>query len=129
MRCSSTLHLPLDEGNGWKFQVHSAATFGVRDADWSLNADGTAAVPGVEEDEPAAEPIGASRWILAIERMERMNPQELFETFDDMELAWGPNWSGSLKSLWLGTRARRSATSPSAKNCPRISAPSRCTRS
>ena len=31
-----------------------------------------------------------------------MRPQELFETFDDMELSWGPNWSGSLKSLWLG---------------------------
>ncbi|WP_131811641.1 SDR family NAD(P)-dependent oxidoreductase, partial [Mycolicibacterium peregrinum] len=25
-----------------------------------------------------------------------------FETFADLELAWGPNWSGSLKSLWLG---------------------------
>src|ERR1700734_3717864 len=34
-----TLH-PLDEGNGWKFQVHSRA-YGVKDADWSLNADGT----------------------------------------------------------------------------------------
>src|ERR1700761_2431043 len=34
--------------------------------------------------------------------MERMRPQELFETFADMELSWGPNWSGSLKSLWLG---------------------------
>ena len=31
-----------------------------------------------------------------------MRPQELFETFADMELAWGPTWSGSLKSLWLG---------------------------
>jgi NADPH:quinone reductase-like Zn-dependent oxidoreductase/NADP-dependent 3-hydroxy acid dehydrogenase YdfG/acyl carrier protein len=31
-----------------------------------------------------------------------MRPQDLFETFADMELAWGPNWSGSLKSLWLG---------------------------
>ena len=31
-----------------------------------------------------------------------MRPQELFETFDDIELSWGPNWSGSLKSLWLG---------------------------
>ena len=31
-----------------------------------------------------------------------MRPQELFETFADMELSWGPNWSGSLKSLWLG---------------------------
>ena len=51
-------------------------------------------------DEPApdeSDPVDA-----AIERMERMRPQELFETFADMELAWGPNWSGSLKSLWLG---------------------------
>ena len=31
-----------------------------------------------------------------------MRPQELFETFADLELAWGPTWSGSLKSLWLG---------------------------
>ena len=92
-----TLH-PLDEGDGWKFQVHSRA-YGVKDADWSLNADGTA-VPGVEEDEPAAEPVEPVD--TAIERMERMSPQELFETFDDMELSWGPNWSGSLKSLWLG---------------------------
>ena len=56
-------------------------------------------VTGVD-DEPAADqsdPVDA-----AIERMERMRPQELFETFADMELAWGPNWSGSLKSLWLG---------------------------
>jgi NADPH:quinone reductase-like Zn-dependent oxidoreductase/acyl carrier protein len=63
-----------------------------------LNADGTV-VTGVD-DEPApehADPIDA-----AIERLNRMRPQELFETFADMELAWGPNWSGSLKSLWLG---------------------------
>jgi NADPH:quinone reductase-like Zn-dependent oxidoreductase/acyl carrier protein len=91
-----TLH-PLDAGGGWKFQVHSRP-YGVRDAEWSLNADGTA-VSGVE-DEPLAEP--ADPVDAAIERMERMRPQELFETFADMELSWGPNWSGSLKSLWLG---------------------------
>jgi NADPH:quinone reductase-like Zn-dependent oxidoreductase/malonyl CoA-acyl carrier protein transacylase/acyl carrier protein len=90
-----TLH-PLDQG-GWKFQVHSRP-YGVRDTEWSLNADGTA-ISGVE-DEPAAEP--ADPVDAAIERMERMRPQELFETFADMELSWGPNWSGSLKSLWLG---------------------------
>ena len=90
-----TLH-PLDAGGGWKFQVHSRP-YGDRDAEWSLNADGTA-VSGVE-DEPAAEP--ADPVDAAIERMERMRPQELFETFADMELSWGPNWSGSLKSLWL----------------------------
>ena len=91
-----TLH-PLDAGGGWKFEVHSRP-YGVRDAEWSLNADGTA-VSGVE-DEPVAEP--ADPVDAAIERMERMRPQELFETFADMELSWGPNWSGSLKSLWLG---------------------------
>ena len=32
----------------------------------------------------------------------RMRPQQLFETFADMELAWGPTWSTSLKSLWVG---------------------------
>jgi acyl transferase domain-containing protein/acyl carrier protein len=91
-----TLH-PLEDGGGWSFQVHSRP-YGVRDVDWSLNADGTVA-SGVD-DEPTPEqsdPIDA-----VIERMERMRPQELFETFADMELAWGPNWSGSLKSLWLG---------------------------
>ena len=51
-------------------------------------------------DEPVAEP--ADPVDAAIERMNRMRPQELFETFADMELAWGPTWSGSLKSLWLG---------------------------
>ena len=73
--------------------------YGERDAEWSLNADGTV-VTGVSIDEPApeqADPVDA-----AIERLNRMRPQELFETFADMELAWGPNWSGSLKSLWLG---------------------------
>jgi acyl transferase domain-containing protein/NADPH:quinone reductase-like Zn-dependent oxidoreductase/short-subunit dehydrogenase/acyl carrier protein len=96
-----TLH-PLDAG-GWTFQVHSRP-YGVGDAEWSLNADGTlntgaSDVTGVEA-EPTPEqpePIDA-----VTERMERMRPQELFETFADMELAWGPNWSGSLKSLWLG---------------------------
>jgi acyl transferase domain-containing protein/acyl carrier protein len=91
-----TLH-PLEDGGGWTFRVHSRP-YGVRDAEWSLNADGTV-VSGVD-DEPApehADPVDA-----AIERLNRMRPQELFETFADMELAWGPTWSGSLKSLWLG---------------------------
>ncbi|GFG67672.1 putative polyketide synthase [Mycobacterium kubicae] len=90
-----TLH-PLDDG-GWSFRVHSRP-YGVRDADWSLNADGTV-IAGVE-DEPAAEPGDPIDAV--IERMNRMRPQQLFETFADMELSWGPNWSGSLKSLWLG---------------------------
>ena len=91
-----TLH-PLDGDGEWSFRVHSRP-YGVRDAEWSLNADGTV-VTGVD-DEPVSEkadPVDE-----AIERLNRMRPQELFETFADMELAWGPNWSGSLKSLWLG---------------------------
>ena len=91
-----TLH-PLEDGGESNFQVHSRP-YGVRDAEWSLNADGTV-VTGVD-DEPAPETAEAVD--AAIERLNRMRPQELFETFADMELAWGPNWSGSLKSLWLG---------------------------
>jgi acyl transferase domain-containing protein/acyl carrier protein len=90
---------PVEDGGGRRFQVHSRP-YGDRDADWALNAEGTI-VTGASDstDQPAPEqgPVDA-----AIERMERMRPQDLFETFADMELAWGPNWSGSLKSLWLG---------------------------
>ena len=91
-----TLH-PLDGDGESKFQVHSRP-YGERGAEWSLNADGTV-VTGVD-NEPVSEqadPVDE-----AIERLNRMRPQELFETFADMELAWGPTWSGSLKSLWLG---------------------------
>ncbi len=91
-----TLH-PAENGGESRFQVHSRP-YGDRDSEWSLNAEGTV-VAGVD-DEPApehADPVDE-----AIERMERMRPQELFEVFADMELAWGPSWSGSLKSLWLG---------------------------
>ena len=90
-----TLH-PLEGGGESSFRVHSRL-YGVRDAEWSLNAEGTV-VTGID-DEPVsdnADPVDA-----AIERMNRMRPQELFETFADLELVWGPNWSGSLKSLWL----------------------------
>lgn len=91
-----TLH-PLDEGDGWKFQVHSRP-YGERGADWSLNAEGTVLAGLSEEQAPEeSDPVDE-----AIERLERMRPQELFETFADLELAWGPTWSGSLKSLWLG---------------------------
>ncbi len=92
-----TLH-PLADGSGSTFTVHSRP-YGERDAEWSLNAEGTV-VSGVDDaadDAPSDDPVDA-----AIERCNRMRPQELFETFADMELAWGPNWSGSLKSLWLG---------------------------
>ena len=91
-----TLH-PLEDGGGWTFQVHSRP-YGVRDAEWSLNADGTV-VTGVE-DEPVPDP--ADSIDAAIERLNRTRPQQLFETFADMELAWGPTWSTSLKSLWVG---------------------------
>ena len=94
-----TLH-PLEDSGDLSFKVHSRP-YGVRDAEWSLNADGT--VLGGDfavADEPvpeSAEPVDE-----AIERLERMRPQELFETFAEMELVWGPTWSGSLKSLWVG---------------------------
>jgi acyl transferase domain-containing protein/acyl carrier protein len=91
-----TLH-PLDGGGEWSFRVHSRP-YGERGAEWSLNADGTV-VTGAD-GEPVSE--NADPVDEAIERCNRMRPQELFETFADMELAWGPTWSGSLKSLWLG---------------------------
>ncbi|GAB7066829.1 type I polyketide synthase [Mycolicibacterium hodleri] len=91
-----TLH-PLDQGGESRFQVHSRP-YGEKGAEWSLNAEGVV-VTGVDDAEATAptEPVDE-----AIERLERMRPQDLFETFADLELAWGPNWSGSLKSLWLG---------------------------
>lgn len=94
-----TLH-PLEQDGESRFQVHSRA-YGERGAEWSLNAEGIV-VSGVSDSagEPAdeqSEPVDE-----AIERLERMRPQDLFETFADLELAWGPTWSGSLKSLWLG---------------------------
>ncbi len=93
-----TLH-PL-EGSAWKFQVHSRP-YGESGAEWSLNAEGSV-VGGIgdaapTESEPQPEPVDE-----ATGRLNRMRPQELFETFADLELVWGPTWSGSLKSLWLG---------------------------
>jgi NADPH:quinone reductase-like Zn-dependent oxidoreductase/malonyl CoA-acyl carrier protein transacylase/short-subunit dehydrogenase/acyl carrier protein len=95
-----TLH-PQADGES-KFQVHSRP-YGERGAEWSLNAEGTVVsgvseIPvGTDESVSESEPIDE-----AIERLNRMRPQDLFETFADLELAWGPTWSGSLKSLWLG---------------------------
>ncbi|HTZ16274.1 MAG TPA: type I polyketide synthase, partial [Mycobacterium sp.] len=89
-----TVH-PVEDG--WTFQVHSRP-YGDRDADWSLNADGKIAA-GLD-DEPAPEP--AESIDAACERLSRMRPQQLFDTFADMELAWGPTWFTSLKSLWSG---------------------------
>ena len=92
-----TMH-PLD--GGWKFQVHSRP-YGVHDAEWSLNADGTI-LSGADTDPPVSDATVAGV-DEAIERLTRTSPQQLFDTFNDMELAWGPTWSGSLKSLWLGS--------------------------
>jgi acyl transferase domain-containing protein/NADPH:quinone reductase-like Zn-dependent oxidoreductase/acyl carrier protein len=88
---------PFEDGTGSTFKVHSRP-YGVRDAEWSLNAEGTV-VTGVGDESVSenADPVDT-----AIERLSRMRPQDLFETFADLELAWGPTWSGSLKSLWLG---------------------------
>jgi acyl transferase domain-containing protein/NADPH:quinone reductase-like Zn-dependent oxidoreductase/NAD(P)-dependent dehydrogenase (short-subunit alcohol dehydrogenase family)/acyl carrier protein len=90
-----TLH-PIDDG-GWTFQVHSRP-YGERDAEWSLNADGR--IVTSLEDEPQTEPTDSID--AACERLSRTRPQQLFDTFADMELAWGPTWSTSLKSLWAG---------------------------
>ncbi len=91
-----TVH-PVEDGGGWSFQVHSRP-YGDRDAEWSLNADGRIAT-GVD-DEAASEPAESIE--AACERLGRTRPQQLFDTFADMELAWGPTWSTSLKSLWAG---------------------------
>lgn len=91
-----TLH-PFEDGGGWTFRVHSRP-YGVREAEWSLNADGTVVTGVAEESGPdASDPIDA-----ATERLNRTRPQQLFETFADMELAWGPTWANCLKSLWVG---------------------------
>nr|WP_239005050.1 SDR family NAD(P)-dependent oxidoreductase [Mycolicibacterium sp. CBMA 360] len=87
----------MDGGEGWKFQVHSRPN-GVREAEWSLNADGTL-LRGADETTAADDVAGSIEDV--VERMERLRPQQLFETFNDMELAWGPTWSTSLKSLWV----------------------------
>ncbi len=90
-----TMH-PLEAGSGWKFQVHSRP-HGVRDAEWSLNADGSV-ITGADDEQPTPEAVDE-----AVEKLNRINPQQLFDTFNDMELAWGPTWATSLKSLWVGT--------------------------
>ncbi|OBI22961.1 polyketide synthase [Mycobacterium sp. E2327] len=94
-----TVH-PLEDGSGWTFQVHSRP-YGDRDAEWALNADGRiVGGDGDAADEPALEPTESID--AACERLGRTRPQQLFDTFADMELTWGPTWSTSLKSLWAG---------------------------
>ncbi|BBX10493.1 type I polyketide synthase [Mycolicibacterium aichiense] len=89
-----TLH-PVDDG--WKFQVHSRP-YGVRESEWSLNSDGTL-LSGIDPDAAPPDTVAPDE---AIEQMNRTRPQELFDIFADMELAWGPTWSTSLKSLSVG---------------------------
>ncbi len=91
-----TVH-PIEDGGGWSFQVHSRP-YGDRDAEWSLNADGR--IVADADDEPAPEPTESIDAVC--ERLARTRPQQLFDTFADMELTWGPTWSTSLKSLWAG---------------------------
>ncbi|OBH02063.1 polyketide synthase [Mycobacterium sp. E2699] len=94
-----TVH-PVEDGGAWTFQVHSRP-YGDRDAEWSLNADGRIVSGDSDsDDEPALEPTESID--AACERLGRTRPQQLFDTFADMELAWGPTWSTSLKSLWAG---------------------------
>ena len=92
----------LESGTGWRFQVHSRP-YGVRDAEWSLNADGSV-VAGLDDDSAQPDTPGPVEEALedTAERLDRISPQQLFETFADMELVWGPTWSTSLKSLWVG---------------------------
>ncbi|ABM11841.1 type I polyketide synthase [Mycolicibacterium vanbaalenii] len=87
-----------DDADGWTFEVHSRP-YGDRDADWSRNASGTVAA-GVGDAAPdaAADPVDN-----AIERLTRTRPQQLFDAFADNDLAWGPAWCSSLRSLWVGT--------------------------
>ena len=73
--------------------------YGVREAEWSLNADGTV-LAGAGAQTPEPQDTGSMDETL--ERLNRTRPQQLFETFNDVELAWGPTWSTSLKSLWVG---------------------------
>ncbi|OBI76547.1 type I polyketide synthase [Mycobacterium sp. E740] len=92
-----TLH-PLEDSGEVSFKLHSRP-YGVRDAEWSLNADGTVLSDTDFTDEPISgseEPIDE-----VVERLGRMRPQDLFETFADAELNWGPTWSESLKALWV----------------------------
>lgn len=102
---------PGDSEGVMSFQIHSRP-YGERGAEWSLNAEGSVDTDTTDAGAEDTTDAGAGGTAVAdrqsdpvdeaIERLERMRPQDLFETFADLELAWGPTWSGSLKSLWLG---------------------------
>ena len=91
---------PLEDGGGWSFRVDSRP-YGVPDAEWSLNADGTVAT-GLADEPVEPEPDPPESIETVIERLDRSRPQYLFETFAEKELEWGTTWSTSLKSLWVG---------------------------
>jgi acyl transferase domain-containing protein/D-arabinose 1-dehydrogenase-like Zn-dependent alcohol dehydrogenase len=90
---------PSDDGQGWTFQV-SSRPYGDRESDWSLNAGGTVRT-GVDDDS-TTEPVDPID--VTLERLTRVRPQQLFDAFSDNELALGPVWRSSLKSLWVGDR-------------------------
>ncbi|MEI7714523.1 MAG: SDR family NAD(P)-dependent oxidoreductase, partial [Mycobacterium sp.] len=90
---------PVD--GGWTFQVHSRP-YGERDAEWARNADGMLIKGVVDGDDDWAEPVSSEPVDAAIERLERIPTQQLFDTFAEMELTWGTTWATSLKSLWAG---------------------------
>ena len=95
-----TLH-PLEDGGGWTF---TGAQPPVRRARCRVVVERRRhrrhrrqTTASGRADGRESDPVDA-----AIERLNRTRPQDLFETFADMELAWGPTWSSSLKSLWVG---------------------------
>ncbi|MGO9510380.1 MAG: SDR family NAD(P)-dependent oxidoreductase [Mycobacterium sp.] len=94
---------PIDGSGARAFQVHSRP-YGDRDAEWSLNAEGSLSAPSADvfggDDEPGSEPMDSID--AATERLSRARPQRLVDAFADNELALGPTWSTSLKSLWIG---------------------------
>ena len=79
-----TLH-QSDDGQGWTFRVHSRP-YGDREAEWSLNAEGTV-VTGVED---APDPADTEESLdVALERLTRARPQQLFDAFVENELCLG----------------------------------------
>ncbi|MDT5019150.1 MAG: hypothetical protein QOD39_5310, partial [Mycobacterium sp.] len=89
-----------DDGNGWTFKVHSRP-YGDKEAEWSLNAEG-AVVTGVEDDAPGDSVDRPDSMDETLEGLARIRPQQLFDIFAENELALGPTWRTSLKSLWIG---------------------------
>ena len=93
---------PTDDGQGWSFQV-SSRPYGDEESDWSLNAGGTVgAHTGASAED--SETVTADSIDVMLERLTRARPQQLFSAFVDNELALGPVWRSSLKSLWVGDR-------------------------